>query len=75
MTYDEWRADFLIMLEYHRETIDIDIHIWYKRNLNRGFDKYKDLTINQLILVRNHLHNKIHNIGLKLGNQRTFRNS
>lgn len=66
MTFDEWRADFLIMLEYQNETLAIDIHLMYLKMINRGYEKYKDFTPNQLLLIRNNLHGKINQIGNKL---------
>lgn len=66
MTFDEFRADFLIMLEYQNETLSIDLHLGYLKMMNRGYDKYKDFTPNQLLLIRNNLHGKINKIGNNL---------
>jgi len=66
MNFDEFKADFLIMLEYQNETLSIDLHLNYLKMINRGYDKYKDFTPNQLLLIRNNLHGKINQIGKRI---------
>jgi len=68
MTFDEWRADFLIMIGYQKEAIMIDLHLGYKKMINKGYDKYKDFADGQLILARNHLYTKINEIEKRLEN-------
>lgn len=76
MTFDEWRADFLIMLEYQDETLQIDLELNWRWMFNRGHPKFQDFTKNQLLLVRNNLHGRINQIGKKLNeHSRTLRNS
>lgn len=71
MNFDEWKAEFIIMLDYHSETLSIDIDLWYRKYLGKGIEKYKQFTDSQLILIRNNLHSKINKISKRLGYNRT----
>lgn len=67
--WNKIKADFLTLLDYHKETLDLDIELWYRKHLKIGYDKYEKFNDNQLLAIRNHLHGRDKELSKKLYEQ------